>query len=120
MARVSYSADVLRIKAEIGQRLRVLRIELAGEQDYAVFTKRMGIPLRSWYQYEHGVSIPADVILRVIEGTSVEPMWLLHGREPRFRQPEWPLAAPDPRATAAVVIRAALELLDLQAEPGPE
>ena len=48
--------------------------------------RRLGIPVRTWYNYEAGVTVPAEVILKIIELTSVEPIWLLHGKGPKFRQ----------------------------------
>ena len=41
--------------------------------------RRLGIPVRTWYNYEGGVTVPAEVILKIIELTSVEAGWLLHG-----------------------------------------
>jgi hypothetical protein len=116
MARVSYTVDQVRQKLAIGERLKLLRLELRGEQDYAVFTRSMGIPLRSWYNYELGNSIPAEVILRIIEATDVEPMWLLHGTEPRYREPAWPPVNLDPQTAVPILIRAALELWE-RSEP---
>ena len=34
--------------------------------------RRLGIPVRTWYNYEGGVTVPAEVILKIIELTSVE------------------------------------------------
>ena len=48
--------------------------------------RRLEIPVRTWYNYEGGVTVPAEVVLRIIELTSVEPVWLLHGKGPKFRQ----------------------------------
>jgi hypothetical protein len=31
------------------------------------------------------VTVPAEVVLKIIELTSVEPMWLLHGEGPKYR-----------------------------------
>ena len=47
--------------------------------------RRLGLPLRTWYSYEEGTSIPAEVVLSIIELTSVEPRWLLYGTAPRYR-----------------------------------
>ena len=47
--------------------------------------RRLAIPVRTWYNYEGGVTVPAEVVLKIIELTSVEPSWLLHGKGPKFR-----------------------------------
>ena len=47
--------------------------------------RRLGIPVRTWYNYEAGVTVPAEVVLRIIELTSLEPSWLLNGKGPKFR-----------------------------------
>src|SRR5262245_2683050 len=41
---------------------------------------------RTWYNYEPGVTVPAEVLLRVIEETGVHPLWLLSGRETKSRR----------------------------------
>ena len=45
----------------------------------------LGIPVRTWYNYENGVTVPAEIILRIVELTAVEPVWLLRGEGPKFR-----------------------------------
>jgi hypothetical protein len=51
----------------------------------------LGVPARSWYNYERGMAIPGTVILKIIVVFSVEPEWLLHGTGPRFRLADAPL-----------------------------
>ena len=53
--------------------------------------RTLGIPVRTWYNYENGVTVPAEIILRIVELTSVEPVWLLRGEGPKFR-PRMPTA----------------------------
>jgi hypothetical protein len=76
--------------------------------------RRLGIPVRTWYNYEGGVTVPAEVVLRIIELTSVEPMWLLHGRGPKFRdaRAERRDGVPKPTRTVSALLRTALQLLD--------
>jgi hypothetical protein len=78
--------------------------------------RRLGIPVRTWYNYEAGVTVPAEVILKIIELTAIEPSWLLHGQGPKFRQ-----GAPDrrepgspPAMTVGALLRTALQLLEGQ------
>jgi hypothetical protein len=77
--------------------------------------RRLEIPVRTWYNYEGGVTVPAEVVLRIIELTSVEPVWLLHGKGPRFRQQ----SRTDQRdlsvrssTTVGALLRTALQLLE--------
>jgi hypothetical protein len=81
--------------------------------------RRLGIPVRSWYNYEEGVTIPGELLLKLIELTSVEPMWLLHGTEPRYRRRERELGLVlEPDVTPSKLIRTALEILDRNAGDG--
>jgi hypothetical protein len=40
--------------------------------------------VRTWTNYERGVTIPAEVILKLIDATGVSPGWLLTGRGDRY------------------------------------
>ena len=77
--------------------------------------RRLGIPVRTWYNYEAGVTVPAEVILKIIELTSIEPSWLLHGKGPKFRQgvPERRESA-SPPMTVGALLRTALQILEGQ------
>ena len=43
--------------------------------------------VEAWRNYEAGVTIPAEVILQVIDLTAVEVHWLLTGDGPMYRRP---------------------------------
>ena len=43
------------------------------------------IPARTWYNYEMGVTVPAEVFLHFIEVTRVEPDWLMSGIGDKYR-----------------------------------
>ena len=47
----------------------------------------LGLPTRTWMNYESGVVIPATVIFRFIDVTDADPVWLLTGRETAMQQP---------------------------------
>lgn len=85
MARTKNSPEAIRTKCSLADRLRQIRSELYGERGGPELARRLGIPVRTWYNYEIGVTVPAEVVLRLVELTSVDPIWLLHGREPKFR-----------------------------------
>ncbi len=85
MARRKNAPDTVRIKNGLSERLRLLRTEIYGERGGPDQARTLNIPVRTWYNYENGVTVPAEIILRVIELTSVEPIWLLHGEGPKYR-----------------------------------
>ena len=74
----------------------------------------LGIPVRTWYNYEGGVTVPAEVILKIIELTAVEAGWLLHGEEPKFRNQlaERGERGGQPAVTVGALLRTALQLLE--------
>lgn len=99
MARRRRAPDAIRTKWQLADRLRTIRVEQFGEHGLATFAQLLDVPVRTWYSYEAGVTVPAEVLLKFVQLTSVEPGWLLHGREPKYHsptrvnrvQPEWSL-----------------------------
>jgi hypothetical protein len=85
MARRKNAPDAIRVKNGLSERLRQLRTEFYGERGGPDQARTLGIPVRTWYNYENGVTVPAEIILRVVELTAVEPTWLLRGEGPKFR-----------------------------------
>ena len=85
MARRKTLPESVRAKLALAERLAALRSELYGDRGGPEMARRLGIPVRTWYNYEGGVTVPAEVILKIIELTSVEAVWLLHGEGPKFR-----------------------------------
>jgi hypothetical protein len=70
---------------QVAGRVRGVRVELYGEHGVPFLADELGIPPRTWLNYEGGVTIPAEVILGFIEVTDVEPRWLLRGRGKKYR-----------------------------------
>ena len=85
MARRKTTPELVREKYSLAERLRAIRAELFGERGGPEMARRLGIPVRTWYNYEAGVTVPAEVVLRIIQMTSLEPSWLLNGKGPKFR-----------------------------------
>jgi hypothetical protein len=50
-----------------------------GEHGVSVLATELGLPVRTWLNYEAGIMLPATAILRFIEVTGVTPRWLLSG-----------------------------------------
>ena len=73
-------------KAAVAGRLRLVRIELFGEDGGHDLADRLGIPFRTWLNYESGVTIPGEILLLFLETAGIEPLWLLRGVGPRYRE----------------------------------
>jgi hypothetical protein len=116
MARRKTLPESVRAKLALAERLANLRSELFGERGGPEMARRLGIPVRTWYNYEAGVTVPAEVILKIIELTSIEPSWLLHGKGSKFRQgaPERRETGTTPAITVGALLREALQLLEGQ------
>lgn len=114
MARRKNAPESIRLKHSLSERLRELRTEFFGERGGPDMARTLGILVRTWYNYESGVTVPAEIILQVVELTSVEPVWLLRGEGPKFR----PTATPTHHgeglqsSSVASLLRTALERLE--------
>lgn len=111
MARKKTPATRVNVKAQISGRLRELRQELFGEHGGPELARRLNLPARTWYNYETGVTVPAEVLLAFIDQTGANPSWLLSGLGPRIGHPSC-----DPRPldelTPQELIRKSLEMLE--------
>jgi Peptidase S24-like len=114
MARRKTLPESVRAKMALAERLAALRLELYGDRGGPEMARRLGIPVRTWYNYEGGVTVPAEVILKIIELTAVEAGWLLHGDEPKFRNQlmERGERGGQPAVTVGALLRTALQLLE--------
>jgi hypothetical protein len=77
--------------AALAHRLHEIRLEIYGEDGGPLLAETLGVPARTWANYESGVTIPGLVLLRFIEATDVEPHWLLTGEGRRD-----PAGSPEP------------------------
>lgn len=88
----------------MARRVREVRQELYGETGVPTLAEALGLPPRTWLNYESGVVIPATVILGFIELTRTDPHWLLTGQCKRHTPPRAAMGAgflgghPDPAA----------------------
>lgn len=71
-------------QADLAHRVREVREDICGEHGAQLLADALDLPLRTWANYERGVVIPAEVILKLIETTEVNPWWLLTGRGPKY------------------------------------
>src|SRR3954447_13520192 len=111
MARRKNLPESVRVKYRLSERLRSIRTELFGDRGGSEMARRLGIPVRTWYNYEAGVTVPAEILLKFIELTGVDPLWLLHGHGSKSRGWRGPA---DREAPGSVedLLRAALERLE--------
>lgn len=63
----------------LAERVREVREELHGSRGAAALAGLLGVPARTWQNYEDGVTIPAMTILRFLVVTGIRPQWLLTG-----------------------------------------
>jgi hypothetical protein len=120
MARRKTLPESVRAKLDLAERLAQLRLELFGDRGGPEMARQLGIPVRTWYNYEGGVTVPAEVVLKIIELTAVEPGWLLTGKGPRFRNPsraDRPDSASQPTMMVGALLRTALQLLEGETPP---
>src|SRR4028119_2312516 len=110
MARRKTTPELVREKCSLAERLRAIRAELFGDRGGPGLARRLGIPVRTWYNYEAGVTVPAEVVLRIIQLTSLEPAWLLTGEGPKFRLSPSE-GAPEADLSVRALLRTALQRL---------
>lgn len=74
----------LTVKTALSRRLREIRQELFGDHGGPELARRLNLPARTWYNYETGVTVPAEVLLAFIELTGASPNYLITGEPPRY------------------------------------
>ena len=84
MARKKTPKTRVNVKASISRRLREVRQELFGEHGGPELARRLNLPARTWYNYETGVTVPAEVLLGFIDQTGANPVWLLTGEGAKY------------------------------------
>lgn len=88
MARKKTPKIRVNVKASLSRRLREIRQELFGEHGGPELARRLNLPARTWYNYETGVTVPAEVLLGFIDQTGANPLWLLSGEGMKYRRGE--------------------------------
>jgi hypothetical protein len=85
MARKKTPPESEHAKTILARRLREVRMDLFGDKGATEVARALEVPSRTWYNYERGVTVPAEVLLRFIALTRVEPQWLLDGQGEKYR-----------------------------------
>ncbi len=70
-------------KLGLARRIRQIREELYHDQGERLAWE-LGLPPRTWWNYEAGCTLPATVLLEFIERTRAHPHWLLTGEGPQY------------------------------------
>jgi hypothetical protein len=68
----------------LARRLRLVREELYGDGGVPHLAGALGIPARTWENYEAAVKMPAGLLLAFIAVTGVRQGWLLTGKGSRY------------------------------------
>lgn len=117
MARKKTPKVRLTVKSALSRRLREIRQELFGDHGGPELARRLNLPARTWYNYETGVTVPAEVLLAFIELTGASPAYLTTGMGPRFGGRSDDLRTVE--MSPIELIRRGLEKLEReQAQPG--
>jgi predicted ester cyclase len=74
----------IRRRVEVSERLREVREELFGPTGGPELARRLGVPARTWSNYETGVTVPAEILLDFLAETGASPRWLRTGEGPRY------------------------------------
>jgi hypothetical protein len=72
-------------RRSLALRVREILCEVFGEHGAPLLAKAIGLPVRTWLNYEEGVTMPAQVVLRFIDVTDASPLWLLDGRGQKYQ-----------------------------------
>jgi hypothetical protein len=66
-------------RLELSERLREVREDLYGQDGIRFLADALEIPVRTWSNYESGVTIPAEIVLELQVLASISAGWLLTG-----------------------------------------
>jgi hypothetical protein len=78
------SDGVKQRQVDLAHRVREVREDFYGAHGAQFLADGLDLPLRTWMNYERGVVIPAEVILKLIATTGISPCWLLTGRGSKY------------------------------------
>jgi hypothetical protein len=83
-------------QAELASRFREIREDLFGEHGAQFLADALEVRVETWLNYESGVSMPAHIVLKLIDIARVNPHWLLTGRgvSHAYRTCDWKTGLP--------------------------
>jgi DNA-binding transcriptional regulator YiaG len=65
--------------ASLARRIREVRTDLYGEFGIESFARALNLPVESWRNFEQGVTMPAEIMLKFLDITDTDPHWMLSG-----------------------------------------
>jgi hypothetical protein len=77
----------VRSHRDLADRLHAVRLAIYGVHGGPELARLLGLPCRTWFNYEQGIKIPGEILLAFVVATGADPCWLLHGEGPMFRCP---------------------------------
>lgn len=63
----------------LSDRLYQIRLERYGEHGAPLLAEELGLSLRAWSDYEHGATIPEQVLFNFIDQLGISLDWVLTG-----------------------------------------
>ncbi|HEU5115921.1 MAG TPA: helix-turn-helix domain-containing protein [Isosphaeraceae bacterium] len=88
MDQSRFPMDWQMVRDTLASRVRLVREDIFGCHGGPLLAQALGVPFRTWKEYEDGAEIPAEVLLRFVVETEANPHWLLTGEGPRYRHSE--------------------------------
>ena len=71
MARQKNDPEVVSRKMELASKIKQLRIMKFGDRGGPELARKLGVPVRTWYNYEAGVTIPGEILLSFLQITGI-------------------------------------------------
>ena len=71
-------------RVTLARRLREIRVERFGGDGTPILAGCLGLPARTWENYEAGITLPAPTLLDFIGLTGVDPHWLRTGEGSKY------------------------------------
>ncbi len=65
--------------ASLVRRIREVREDLYGEFGIEAIARALNLPEQTWCNFEGGVSMPAEIMLKFLDLTDTDPHWMLTG-----------------------------------------
>jgi hypothetical protein len=72
------------LSRDLAERLHEIREDFYGEHGAQFLADDLGLPLRTWANYERGTVVSGLVVLKLIDLTGVNPRWLLTGKGRKY------------------------------------
>jgi hypothetical protein len=72
------------LSRDLAERLRAVREDFYGEHGAQFLADDLGLPLKTWVNYERRVAVPGVTLLKFIVLTGANPHWLLTGRGRKY------------------------------------